>query len=386
MPAAEHLLIIGASARAAAFSALRAGLRPWCVDLFADADLRAACPAVALPPGHYPDGFWEAARPAPPGPWLYTGGLENRPALVQQLAQTRTLWGNDAAVLRRVRSPRSVAALLRDAGLPCPRVFFRAEDVPRQGRWLVKPRAGAGGTGIRPWTGQALRKGSREVYFQEWVEGEPCAAIYVSDGQAARLLGVTRQLVGVPWLHARPFAYCGSIGPLDPPPPLKADLERLGDVLVWGTGLQGLFGVDCLVNEAGPWPVEVNPRYTASVEVLELALGLPALALHRRAFDPSAPPPGNGPATAGHIGKAVLFAPADVRFPPKGPWQDALAGRAGQSPWVMPPYADVPAAGQLIPAGRPILTVFARAASASSCREALRSRAEAVLCLPGPDR
>ena len=44
----EHLLLFGASVRAAAFSALRAGLRPWCADLFGDADLQARCPALAL--------------------------------------------------------------------------------------------------------------------------------------------------------------------------------------------------------------------------------------------------------------------------------------------------------------------------------------------------
>ncbi len=38
MASPQHLLIFGASARAAAFSALRAGLQPWCADLFADAD------------------------------------------------------------------------------------------------------------------------------------------------------------------------------------------------------------------------------------------------------------------------------------------------------------------------------------------------------------
>ena len=31
------LILAGAITRAAAFSAIRAGLRPWCVDLFADA-------------------------------------------------------------------------------------------------------------------------------------------------------------------------------------------------------------------------------------------------------------------------------------------------------------------------------------------------------------
>ena len=40
----QNLLILGASTRAAAFSALRAGLAPRCVDFFADRDLAAVCP------------------------------------------------------------------------------------------------------------------------------------------------------------------------------------------------------------------------------------------------------------------------------------------------------------------------------------------------------
>ena len=36
MDESNRLLLFGASTRAAAFSALRAGLKPWCVDLFAD--------------------------------------------------------------------------------------------------------------------------------------------------------------------------------------------------------------------------------------------------------------------------------------------------------------------------------------------------------------
>src|SRR4051794_35137718 len=115
----KDLLIFGASARAAAFSALRANLRPWCADLFADADLQARCPVFRLAPGGYPQGFVKAAEQGPPGPWLYTGGLENRPALVRQIAALRPLWGNDEKVLRKVRSPRFLANLLHEAGIPC---------------------------------------------------------------------------------------------------------------------------------------------------------------------------------------------------------------------------------------------------------------------------
>ena len=56
------LLILGASARAAAFSALRLGLRPTCADLFADADLASACP---LDPDRSVELSRRPGRPSP---------------------------------------------------------------------------------------------------------------------------------------------------------------------------------------------------------------------------------------------------------------------------------------------------------------------------------
>src|SRR6516225_6871027 len=107
------LLIAGASARAAAFSALRAGLRPACADLFADADLRACCPVRRVEPRDYPREFLDLPELADPGPWLYTGGLENRPELIEQIAHRRQpLWGNPAPLLRLARDPFAVRDVL----------------------------------------------------------------------------------------------------------------------------------------------------------------------------------------------------------------------------------------------------------------------------------
>src|SRR5712692_1581547 len=103
----DNLLIFGASVRAAAGSALRAGLRPWCADLFADADLCLRCPAMKLP-GRYPDGFLQLIDVELPGPWMYTGGLENRVLLVQRMARRRPLWGDDRSALLVARHPGTV--------------------------------------------------------------------------------------------------------------------------------------------------------------------------------------------------------------------------------------------------------------------------------------
>lgn len=408
------LLLFGASVRAAAFSALRAGLKPWCADLFADADLQARAPVWPISSGRYPDGFVEIARTEVAGPWMYTGGLENHPAIVRQITKLRPLWGNDAAVLGLVRSPSNVVSLLRQEGIPCPAVITNAKEFPAAGDWLVKPRYGAGGRGIQRFQGRAMVPGRRkEVYYQEYIAGAPHAAVYVGDGTSARLVGVTRMLVGEPWLHARAFHYCGSVGPVLPDVPFLAALRWLGHVVGNGFGLCGLFGVDFILRGSVPWPVEINPRYTASVEVLEYAHGISALDLHRTACIPSRSTDTIGAASvlssnlptwmqrlasdrrrSRHpwpkearpsslsvqlppareiVGKAILFARAPVVFPHDGPWQSVL--RRPPPINEMPDFADIPHPGQRIETGRPILTLFARADSMEACTDVLGQKA-----------
>src|SRR5947209_3362691 len=83
-----------------------------------------------------------------------------------------------------------------------------------------------------------------------------------------------------------------------------------------------LLGVDAVWHDGFPFVVEVNPRYTASVEVLEYATGHSALGWQRGVFLSQLPPPPPTAPAAGVIGKAVFFAPRALRFPSDGPWME----------------------------------------------------------------
>jgi predicted ATP-grasp superfamily ATP-dependent carboligase len=364
---ANTLLLVGGSIRAAAFSARRASLQPWGADLFGDADL-----ALAGRSFQRVADYREVpalSEQSPSGPWMYTGALENRPGLVERITRLRPLWGNNAKVLRQVRDPLAVYKVLTAASVPCPRI-----GGDPSARWLQKPMASAGGKGISPWNGSKIRRGH---YLQELIEGEPCAAVYVADGGRAEFLGVTVQLVGQSWLHAGPFQYCGSIGPLHLETNLHQAFLRLGSALAAGFSLQGMFGVDCIVRDNIPWPVEVNPRYTASMEVLELATHTSLLLKHARGFDSSFATsvscPEHVSGTPIIIGKAILFSRAFLTFPQEGPWSQALAERTDF--WAKPAFADIPMAGQPIPAHQPILTLFARDDSIAGCKIQLQQLA-----------
>jgi predicted ATP-grasp superfamily ATP-dependent carboligase len=353
-------------------------LQPWCADLFADADLQARCPAMRLPSHTYPQGFVDLIQTELPGPWMYTGGLENYPQLVLKMTSRRQLWGSDAAALWAARSPSVWREVLQKEYLGSPKCLPYGAPLAVPGQWLLKPVRSCGGAGIRFFDGDSARP-RHDVYLQEYIEGESCAAIYLSSGFSADLLGVTRQLVGEDWLHARPFHYCGSIGPLSLDSSLKHALNRLGMVLASGCRLAGLFGIDCVVRDGVPYPVEINPRYTASVEVLEFATNVPALALHAVAFDPQALPEEAPPLPErrpGLVGKAILFAKAPLVFPEDGLWLDTV--RQPGDVWQMPAFADIPHPGERIEAGRPILTYFVRGDSVEDCREKLRGGAAAL--------
>ncbi|MFL5242247.1 MAG: ATP-grasp domain-containing protein [Gemmataceae bacterium] len=370
----QNLLIVGASARAAAYSALRAGLAPVCADLFADRDLQAVCPVQQVASRNYPWGLEELIESDVLGPWMYTGALENRREFVSHLAKIRPLWGNAAQTLRCVRDPFWFANLLSQVDLPCPEVRVSDANAEPDKGWLVKPLHGAGGRGIG-FSDEDTKGIGDGVFLQEFISGSPCAAVFVGMRDAAILLGVTEQLIGQPRLNAAPFHYCGSIGPLSLAPQGQAILERIGNALATTAGIKGLFGIDFIMRDGTPWPVEVNPRYTASVEVLEYALGIKALDWHRRAFvrdgesDDIAGPPRHGT----FVGKAILFAKKDVTAPADGPWR--LEKGQPFCPDRMPAFADIPQANQLINKGRPILTFFAEGDSRARCLEILKETA-----------
>src|SRR5205085_5677927 len=91
-----NVILLGASTRAAAMSARRAGWTPWCADLFADVDLERI--AIVRKVTAYPDELLDALSDAPQAPVAYTGALENWPDLIAKI--DRPLWGNPPEVLR----------------------------------------------------------------------------------------------------------------------------------------------------------------------------------------------------------------------------------------------------------------------------------------------
>jgi predicted ATP-grasp superfamily ATP-dependent carboligase len=114
-------------------------------------------------------------------------------------------------------------------------------------------------------------------YFQAYVAGESRTGLFCCNGNRTTWLGTTaglvaREIASYREMNLPPFLYSGSSGPLFTSSPEQAAWWQIGDSIAKAFRLRGVFGVDAIQSASGEIvPIEVNPRYTASMELLDLA-------------------------------------------------------------------------------------------------------------------
>jgi len=381
---ATRVLIAGVSTRAAAESAARAGFAVTAIDAFGDLDQHPSVRSLVLP--HEPGAPFtahaaaEAVHDVDADAAVYLSPYENHIRAVDALASPpstslragRVLWGNPPDVLRRVRDPFLLSGLLRRRGFVTP---MTRVDVPRESAgmkdWLVKPFRSGGGYLVRPWEpGTLVPPG---FYAQERISGVPASIVFVAAGGRAVPLGISRQLIGEAAFGASGYRYCGNV--LAP-----ADDDVLTDTVVDSAialascvtehfGLVGLNGIDYIVRDELPYAIEVNPRWTSSMELVERHYGVSMFGVHAAACQDGVLPSFDLRARRGHSvsGKAIVFAPEDITAGDTRSWLGDEMVR------------DVPQPGERMTTGQPICTVFANAAGVAPCVEQLEARAGSIL-------
>lgn len=331
--ASGPLLIVGASARAAAMSAIRAGFEPWGIDLFGDRDFRDIASVRVCPMDQYPHGIPAIARSWPElpkrAPLLLAGAMENHLQVVAKLAEDHPLLASSVSAIAKARDGNLWRFWPDMPGLRYP---WPGEEKAFGQGWMRKPRFSGGGRNIDRSPTMSCQTGD-EVYLQAFVPGRPVSAIYAHESfpipalpaTGRCLLGITQQLIGDRRLGTQGFIFCGNVAPLALSENQQALLERLGHWIMRTTGLRSIFGVDLILGGDGTlWPIEINPRYTASVEVIE-----------RLAYWPAA-------------AKGIHHARQNAMVP------DLSAVVLDHAA-----VADIPAAGDFIPQGRPVCSILA---------------------------
>jgi predicted ATP-grasp superfamily ATP-dependent carboligase len=143
-------------------------------------------------------------------------------------------------------------------------------------------------------------------------------------------------------------------------------VEQIVGAIVREFHLVGVNGMDFILTSGTAYPLEINPRYTASMELVERAYGINIFDAHLAACQGRLPAFDLGAqSSAGFFGKAILFATDSVVFHHPQWWFDHGA-------------RDLPCEGERIGVGRPICTVFSRGSSRGECYDGLIEAAAAM--------
>jgi predicted ATP-grasp superfamily ATP-dependent carboligase len=363
------------STRAAADSAARAGVDVIALDAYADLDQHPSVRALSLARDFgtpfSPDAVVAAARALPSDAVVYLSSFENHPQAVDALASGRALWGNGPEVLQRVRDPTTLAAGLSQRGVRVPQILAKEShhSTPTTDiqRWMLKPRMSGGGHGVTVW--KPDEKILRSHFLQEYVEGVPGSVVFVAAGGRGVALGVSRQLVGESAFGVSGFRYCGNILGTPLGEQLKSQAIALVDAATAAFPLVGVGAIDFIASDSGLLPIEVNPRWSASMELVERAHGISMFGIHVDACSRAALPTFDlkqFPDSVSTHGKAIVYATHDVVVGNTREWLEDSSVR------------DVPHAGEPIAAGQPICTVFAVGSDAATCHEMLVERANRI--------
>ncbi|SRR6056297_1569050 len=363
---ATSVILYGASVRSAAQSAVRGGYAVHGIDLFGDRDTLAACRTFTRIQDR--DRLPALVREAK---------IRYPDAVAVQVSDLIGVSTADSLGLPNLKAGSPISRWASRAGCTTPASMVSGLDRPPS-RWLIKPHQGTGGIGIRwrpttdtPTTDNQTADGA-DTFRQPWVAGRSVGASYLADRSEVRLLGVCRSL------HVRnhdnPFYFAGSFGPVAVDSATQAAIRSLGDQFANETGYQGLFNADFLIDRHHPpCLLEVNPRPTASSEVIELALrsqdptaSLIAAHLHPASLQISAKPAG--------ICKRIVYAKRGGVFSQSR--YDRLVQQSSVADEVT--WADLPHDGASVEPGWPIMTLLLRSFRAPLYRRLL-SQAQDVL-------
>jgi predicted ATP-grasp superfamily ATP-dependent carboligase len=352
------LLIAAISGRALAAAARRAGYRPLVADFFCDIDTVALAERTAKLPGDLQSGIDDTrmvetlrrlAGDDRPLAIVLGSGFERKPDLVDEIARRFPLAGNDGATIRRIKDPATLAADCAELGIPHPAIC--RETPPDPENWVVKTAGAAGGTHIARANGAAVEQGR---YFQRFVKGYPVSALFIGDGQGARVVGFSRQWASP--APAAPYRYGGAVRLR------RFDRGQAAVIEGWLSGLSrrarlvGLCSADFIRGPDGFRLMEINPRPGATLDIFD-DTNAPLMKAH---LDAASGRPYRLPRFADSMASMIVYASAPIERFPALAWPDWTADH--QSP------------GTSLIAGDPVCTVFARGPSAEATAKAVKAR------------
>lgn len=352
----RRILVAGFSTRHVASSAARAGYEVCAVDNFCDLDLQACTTACSRfdELADLPRAIDEICHKYPVDAIITTSGAE----MLEDLPAPRL--GTSSMIAARFLDKSRVQDFFEKGGWPVP-----ARAQPDTFPAMLKPCIGAGG-----WRNSLVRsseeiKSWEEMFpgvpylLQEVAPGIPVSVCCATDRERARALAVNLQILRGG--DEACYGFCGSQTPLRHP--LQDDLVRMAEEIASASGCHGIIGIDFLITDEEIFPIEVNPRFVATLDTIERATGLNLVQIHIDACNGILPD--TMPSIKQVSVRKILFAPRDTEI------IHDLSG-------LIPSVADIPPPPSTFLTGEVVISVYGEGPDEPSAYTALDKTIKAV--------
>ncbi len=405
----EYVVLLGCSVRSLAQSCDRLSLPVWAIDQFADSDCRAVARKVdQLELKNVPSNIFSDYSSLI---FLPGGGTENYPQLLNELGGNHLWCGVRGVDLENIRNLNFLKPLAEEAGLRVPRSFahqtlteaksfapeFLQNEFPRS-RWIWKTAEQGGGVGVSPILNQTdleyLLRIKAEGYLQQYIAGQPLGAtiIITAAGKAEwlgayRLLPASEKLTNVHLSNqgpqsldqARilaidvqdgqrqdyPFLFSGAIGPIMLAPQKIEALLQFAERCHRETNIRGWFQIDFILDEEqNIWLLEINPRWSATMELHERYHGRSLVSPHLHAWGAESLQASNiAKEPRPILLKEVFYAPSHFVWTESHLEKALRRNRQSIDATGWPMIADIPTADQEFDRGMPVFTMLQAAES-----------------------
>jgi predicted ATP-grasp superfamily ATP-dependent carboligase len=350
------VLVIANSARSIVCSAKKAGYTVFTLDRFGDVDTCNCSDKSLVFKSSQENELQELARPFGGSDAVILGpGYEK--------LKFKNVLNNPPAVMEEVSDKSKLPGKLLSMGIPHPETESIDKAHELGFPLMIKPKSGSGGMRnmvVRNEEELSVfkeRNDAREFIAQEYIEGIPCSASIISNGEDAFVVALNEQLIGVPSLTGLPFAYCGNVTPFHSK--FNNEMVRYAKQISLEFGLLGSNGVDFIQTEKGIVVIEVNPRFQGSMDTVEPTFGINIFDAHVKSFSGELP----------EVRESVCFAAKSIVYADKKTVisktvSDTLKGcmEKGRA-------ADVPRPGTVVSQDEPVTTILATAQTRSAALE-----------------
>jgi predicted ATP-grasp superfamily ATP-dependent carboligase len=266
----------------------------------------------------------------------------------------RNVCGTPRSVAARFCTKSSIQQFFEEYEFPVPPLLPEGEYPA-----FIKPDTGAGG-----WRNTlAATQDDEAAWTESWpdtpyirqmpVEGIPCSVSCIADGTSARALSLNRQF-NRGGKGERRFGFAGASTPFQPKE--RERILGLAEEIAAKSGCIGSLGIDFILTDDDINTIEINPRFQATLDIVEMSTGVNIFEMHRNATHGIIP--AFRPTPKMTVARSIIFAEHDCVV------KDDLKS-------LHPDIADIPWPGTEIEEGNAVLSVYGRGANEDEMLAAL---------------